>query len=71
MDKHFAATIELGKILDAELSPRNIIVYFHHGDRSNKNVGEITAYYEKELHKTINWRKSMSRSLTINAGLFC
>ncbi|MGB7539316.1 MAG: hypothetical protein WBM17_12330 [Anaerolineales bacterium] len=51
MDKHYTSTVELGKILDAELSPQNKIVIYDHGDTNNKNVGEITAYYGKELHR--------------------
>jgi hypothetical protein len=51
MDKHFTSTVEFGIILDAELSPQNKIAIYDHGDPSNKNVGEITAYYGKELHR--------------------
>jgi len=51
MEKYGVMTFELGKILDAELSRQNKIVYYDHGDPSNKNVGEITAYYGKELHR--------------------
>jgi hypothetical protein len=51
MDKHFTSTVELGKILNAELSRKNKIVLYDHGDPSNKNVGEITAYYGKKLHR--------------------
>jgi hypothetical protein len=51
MDKYGVMTFELGKILDAELSPQNKIVIYDHGDPTNKNVGEITAYYGRELHR--------------------
>jgi hypothetical protein len=51
MDTHGAITIELGKLLEAELSPQNKIVLYDHGEKNNKNVGEITAYYGKELHR--------------------
>jgi hypothetical protein len=51
MEKHGATTVELGKILDLDLSPQNKIVLYDHGDPSNNNVGEITAYYGTELHR--------------------
>jgi hypothetical protein len=49
MEKYGAMTVELGKLLEEELS--NKIIYFDHGDPTNKNVGKITAYYGKELHR--------------------
>jgi hypothetical protein len=50
MNEHGVITNKLGELLDKELSGSGLTVYHDHGPESEK-VGEISAYFGKELHR--------------------
>jgi hypothetical protein len=51
MEKYGVMTAELGLLVEQKISSQNLHIYYDHGDPKKDNVGEITAYYGKGLHR--------------------